>query len=46
VKPLATPLWPAGLHLLQGSAITLWPARREQRTLVARASEAGVPATS
>ena len=46
VKPLVNLIWLAGLVFLLGSVITLWPDRREQRRLVARASEAGVPATS
>jgi cytochrome c-type biogenesis protein CcmF len=46
VKPLVNLIWLAGLVFLIGSLITLWPDRREQRRLVARASEAGIPATS
>jgi cytochrome c-type biogenesis protein CcmF len=46
VKPLVNLIWLSGLVFLLGSVITLWPDRREQRRLVARASEAGVPATS
>ena len=46
VKPLVNLIWLAGLVFLLGSVITLWPDRREQRRLVTRASEAGVPATS
>jgi cytochrome c-type biogenesis protein CcmF len=46
VKPLVNLIWIAGLVFLVGSVITLWPDRREQRRLVSRASEAGVPATS
>ena len=38
-------IWLAGLVFLVGSLITLWPDRREQRRLVARASEIGLPAT-
>jgi cytochrome c-type biogenesis protein CcmF len=45
VKPLVNLIWIAGLIFLVGSVITLWPDRREQRRLVARAAEAGVPAT-
>ncbi len=45
VKPLVNLIWIAGLVFLLGSVITLWPDRREQRRLVARASEAGIPAT-
>jgi len=46
VKPLVNLIWLAGLVFLVGSLITLWPDRREQRRLVARASEVGLPATS
>ena len=46
VKPLVNLIWLAGLVFLLGSVITLWPDRREQRRLVSRASEAGIPATS
>ena len=45
VKPLVNLIWLAGLVFLMGSLVTLWPDRREQRRLVARASEAGLPAT-
>ena len=45
VKPLVNLIWLAGLVFLVGSLITLWPDRREQRRLVARASEVGIPAT-
>ena len=45
VKPLVNLIWLAGLVFLLGSVITLWPDRREQRRLVARASEVGLPAT-
>jgi cytochrome c-type biogenesis protein CcmF len=45
VKPLVNLIWLAGLVFLAGSLITLWPDRREQRRLVARASEVGIPAT-
>ena len=45
VKPLVNLIWLAGLVFLLGSLITLWPDRREQRRLVARADEVGVPAT-
>jgi cytochrome c-type biogenesis protein CcmF len=44
VKPLVNLIWIAGLVFLLGSAIALWPDAREQRRLVARASEIGVPA--
>ena len=46
VKPLVNLIWLAGLIFLLGALITLWPDRREQRRLVARASEVGIPATS
>ncbi len=46
VKPLVNLIWIAGLVFLVGSVITLWPDRREQRRLVTRATEAGMPATS
>lgn len=45
VKPLVNLIWLAGLVFILGSLITLWPDRREQRRLVARASEVGIPAT-
>jgi cytochrome c-type biogenesis protein CcmF len=45
VKPLVNLIWVAGLVFLLGSAIALWPDAREQRRLVARTSEIGVPAT-
>ncbi|HEX2346281.1 MAG TPA: cytochrome c-type biogenesis CcmF C-terminal domain-containing protein [Gaiellaceae bacterium] len=45
VKPLVNLIWLAGLVFLLGSAITLWPDRREQRRLVARAEAVGLPAT-
>jgi cytochrome c-type biogenesis protein CcmF len=45
VKPLVNLIWIAGAVFLLGSVITLWPDRREQRRLVARAVEAGLPAT-
>src|SRR3990170_2240398 len=45
VKPLVNLIWLAGLVFLIGSMITLWPDRREQRRLVSRVSEVGVPAT-
>jgi cytochrome c-type biogenesis protein CcmF len=45
VKPLVNLIWLAGIVFLIGSVITLWPDRREQRKLVTRASEAGLPAT-
>jgi cytochrome c-type biogenesis protein CcmF len=43
VKPLVNLIWVAGLVFLLGSVITLWPDRREQRRLVARAGEVGLP---
>ncbi len=45
VKPLVNLIWIAGFVFVLGSLITLWPDAREQRRLVARASEVGVPAT-
>jgi cytochrome c-type biogenesis protein CcmF len=45
VKPLVNLIWLAGLVFLLGSLITLWPDRREQRRLVTRATEVGLPAT-
>jgi cytochrome c-type biogenesis protein CcmF len=45
VKPLVNLIWIAGLVFLLGSVITLWPDAREQRRLVSRAGEIGVPAT-
>jgi cytochrome c-type biogenesis protein CcmF len=45
VKPLVNLIWLAGLVFLVGALVTLWPDRREQRRLVARASEVGLPAT-
>jgi cytochrome c-type biogenesis protein CcmF len=45
VKPLVNLIWLAGLVFLVGSLITLWPDRREQRRLVVRATEVGIPAT-
>lgn len=45
IKPLVNLIWLAGLVFLAGSLIALWPDRREQRRLVTRASEAGIPAT-
>jgi cytochrome c-type biogenesis protein CcmF len=46
VKPLVNLIWLAGLVFLVGSIITLWPDRREQRRLVRRASEVGLPASA
>jgi cytochrome c-type biogenesis protein CcmF len=45
VKPLVNLIWIAGFIFVFGAAITLWPDAREQRKLVARASEVGIPAT-
>jgi cytochrome c-type biogenesis protein CcmF len=45
VKPLVNLIWIAGGVFLLGSLITLWPDRREERRLVARAVQAGLPAT-
>ncbi|HEY4620473.1 MAG TPA: heme lyase CcmF/NrfE family subunit [Gaiellaceae bacterium] len=45
VKPLVNLIWMAGLVFVLGSVIALWPDAREQRRLVARAREVGVPAT-
>ncbi len=45
VKPLVNLIWVAGLVFLLGSLITLWPDAREQRRLVERTREIGVPAT-
>jgi cytochrome c-type biogenesis protein CcmF len=45
VKPLVNLIWIAGIVFVLGSLITLWPDAREQRRLVARASEVAVPAT-
>jgi len=45
VKPLVNLIWIAGLVFLLGSAIALWPDMREQRRLVERTREIGLPAT-
>jgi cytochrome c-type biogenesis protein CcmF len=45
VKPLVNLIWIAGLVFVLGSVIALWPDAREQRRLVARAAEVGIPAT-
>jgi cytochrome c-type biogenesis protein CcmF len=45
VKPLVNLIWAAGLVFLLGSLITLWPDAREQRRLVERTREIGIPAT-
>ena len=44
VKPLVNLIWVAGLVFLLGSLITLWPDAREQRRLVERTREMGIPA--
>jgi cytochrome c-type biogenesis protein CcmF len=44
VKPLVNLIWMAGAVFLLGSVIALWPDRREERRLVARAVQAGLPA--
>jgi cytochrome c-type biogenesis protein CcmF len=44
VKPLVNLIWFAGLVFLGGSLIALWPDAREQRRLVERTREIGVPA--
>ncbi len=45
VKPLVNLIWVAGLVFLLGSLIAMWPDAREQRRLVERTRELGVPAT-
>jgi cytochrome c-type biogenesis protein CcmF len=45
VKPLVNLIWVAGLVFLFGSLIALWPDAREQRRLVERTRDIGVPAT-
>jgi cytochrome c-type biogenesis protein CcmF len=45
VKPLVNLIWLAGLVFVVGSLITLWPDAREQRRLVERTREIGLPAT-
>ncbi|HUF02028.1 MAG TPA: heme lyase CcmF/NrfE family subunit [Gaiellaceae bacterium] len=45
VKPLVNLIWLAGLVFLLGSAIALWPDAREQRRLVSRTAQVGLPAT-
>ena len=45
VKPLVNLIWVAGVVFLLGSLIAMWPDAREQRRLVERAREIGVPAT-
>jgi cytochrome c-type biogenesis protein CcmF len=46
VKPLVNLIWIAGFVFVLGSAIALWPDAREQRRLVARSYEVGIPATT
>jgi cytochrome c-type biogenesis protein CcmF len=46
VKPLVNLIWIAGFVFVLGSVITLWPDAREQRRLVARSYQVGIPATS
>jgi cytochrome c-type biogenesis protein CcmF len=46
VKPLVNLIWIAGIVFVLGSVITLWPDAREQRRLVARSYEVGIPATA
>jgi cytochrome c-type biogenesis protein CcmF len=46
VKPLVNLIWIAGFVFVLGSAVTLWPDAREQRRLVARSYEVGIPATT
>jgi cytochrome c-type biogenesis protein CcmF len=45
VKPLVNLIWVAGLVFLLGALIAMWPDAREQRRLVERTREMGVPAT-
>jgi cytochrome c-type biogenesis protein CcmF len=45
VKPLVNLIWIAGLVFLLGSLVAMWPDAREQRRLVERTREIGVPAT-
>ena len=46
VKPLVNLIWIAGFVFVLGSVVTLWPDAREQRRLVARSYQVGIPATS
>jgi cytochrome c-type biogenesis protein CcmF len=46
VKPLVNLIWIAGFVFVLGSAIALWPDAREQRRLVARSYDVGIPATT
>ncbi len=45
VKPLVNLIWLAGVVFVLGSLIALWPDAREQRRLVERTREIGLPAT-
>jgi len=45
VKPLVNLIWIAGIVFVMGSLIALWPDAREQRRLVERTREIGLPAT-
>jgi cytochrome c-type biogenesis protein CcmF len=45
VKPLVNLIWVAGFVFVLGSLIALWPDAREQRRLVERTREIGLPAT-
>ena len=45
VKPLVNLIWIAGVVFLLGSLITLWPDAHEQRRLVERTRQIGIPAT-
>ncbi|CAN5140679.1 MAG: heme lyase CcmF/NrfE family subunit [Actinobacteria bacterium] len=45
VKPLVNLIWIAGFVFVLGSLIALWPNAREQRRLIQRSSEIGLPAT-
>ena len=45
VKPLVNLIWIAGFVFVLGSLIALWPNAREQRRLIERTSEIGLPAT-
>jgi cytochrome c-type biogenesis protein CcmF len=44
VKPLVNLIWAAGFVFVLGSLIALWPNAREQRRLVERTREIGLPA--
>lgn len=45
VKPLVNLIWIAGFVFVGGALIALWPDAREQRRLVERTREIGIPAT-